>query len=162
LADDDGGGYTACIPQLGRFAVVGAGETPEDALQDLQQSKEYFIKYCLENDFEIPEPVDQLEEAKAYSGKFIVRIPSSLHQTLAESAKKNNTTLNQYCTMLLAGNHSIHKVSEQITEMCDLIHTSVDAWSHITYPELGKEIDQKKASKFNQEAFAQGAYPSAA
>jgi len=164
LSEDDGGGYRACIPRLGRFAAVGDGETPEEALQNLEESKEYFIKYSLENDFDIPEPIDELEEAKAYSGKFVLRIPSNLHQKLAESAKKNKTTLNQYCTMLLAGNHSIDRVSGQISEMCDLLHTSVDAWDHITYPELGNEIEEtgRVGKSYNKDITLQGVYPSAA
>ena len=41
-----GGGFSACIPQLGRNAFIGDGETIEDALKDLGATKkEIFSDY---------------------------------------------------------------------------------------------------------------------
>lgn len=36
ISDDLGGGYTASIPRLGMLGCVGDGETPEEALQNLE------------------------------------------------------------------------------------------------------------------------------
>jgi predicted RNase H-like HicB family nuclease len=33
---DQGGGYAAYINELGKFAFIGDGETPEEAIDDLQ------------------------------------------------------------------------------------------------------------------------------
>lgn len=39
LSQEDGGGYYACIPQLGRYAFQGDGATLEEALKELEVSK---------------------------------------------------------------------------------------------------------------------------
>jgi len=56
IPDSQGGGYTAQLPQLGRFAFVGDGETIEEAISDLEYFKrERFVAY-LKDGIEIPEP----------------------------------------------------------------------------------------------------------
>ena len=55
-------------------------------------------KYCLENNLPIPEPVD----LNKYSGKFVVRIPKSLHRTISEQSKMEGLSLNQYVANSLA------------------------------------------------------------
>lgn len=42
------------------------------------------------------------ETKKKYSGRFVVRLPSNLHQRLAEQAEQNNVSLNQMVATLLA------------------------------------------------------------
>ena len=56
IPEDKGGGYEATIPQLGRYAFVGRGKTPEEALAQLEKiKKDYFDDYLKEG-IEIPEP----------------------------------------------------------------------------------------------------------
>ena len=43
LSPDEGGGYTATIPLLGAKTFVGDGETPEEALQNLEDIKRQLI-----------------------------------------------------------------------------------------------------------------------
>ena len=52
----------------------------------------------------IHEP-DSLEE---YSGQFKLRIPKSLHRSLAEHSKKEGISMNQYCVYLLAKNDAVY------------------------------------------------------
>jgi predicted HicB family RNase H-like nuclease len=47
---------------------------------------------------DIPLPRDMEE----HSGKFMLRIPRSLHRNLARAAKREGVSLNQYVTTLLA------------------------------------------------------------
>lgn len=35
INEEDGGGYNACIPELGRYAVIGGGEDPLEAITDI-------------------------------------------------------------------------------------------------------------------------------
>ena len=35
IPDNLGGGYTACVPELGRMAVIGDGESAYEALYDM-------------------------------------------------------------------------------------------------------------------------------
>lgn len=93
-----GGGYDASIPLLGKRSVCGYGETIDEALKNLQQVKEERLGEYLEEGLDIPEPD---EEEDSYSGKFIVRIPKSLHKELTQRAKKNEVSLNHYTSFLL-------------------------------------------------------------
>lgn len=56
------------------------------------------------NRIEIHEP-DSLEE---YSGQFKLRIPRSLHRTLAEHSKQEGISMNQYCAYLLSRNDALY------------------------------------------------------
>lgn len=58
-----------------------------------------------EADAEDPAATLSLEEYKAqreYSGKLALRIPKELHRYLAEAAKENGVSLNQYALYKLA------------------------------------------------------------
>ena len=50
----------------------------------------------LERNMPIPEPDDD------YSGKFVVRIPKSLHKLLVNQSKREGISLNQYVANSLA------------------------------------------------------------
>jgi antitoxin HicB len=101
LSEEDGGGYLACIPYLGRWMFTAAGDTIEEALQTLEEVKrDHFERLLSEGkDIPLPPPVDA--EA-AYSGRFLVRIPRHLHRRLAQLAELEGCSLNQYVTTLLA------------------------------------------------------------
>lgn len=99
IPEDKGGGYTACLPQFGRLAVVGDGETIMEAIADLEESKRALFEEYLEEGLEIPEPDAEDEE---FSGKFMLRIPKYLHKELSIGAKRNAVSLNQYVNGLLA------------------------------------------------------------
>jgi predicted RNase H-like HicB family nuclease len=60
LQPEEGGGYMACIPQLGRGAFNGNGDTIEEALNGLQSCYEW-LKEEFEDDgsFVFPEPLDE-------------------------------------------------------------------------------------------------------
>ncbi len=99
IPESKGGGYEASIPQLGKYAVRADGETIEEALQDLQAIKRERLAAYLEEGLCVPEPEPDEEE---YSGKFLVRMPKSLHRDLSHRAKENNVSLNQFVTSLLS------------------------------------------------------------
>jgi len=56
IPEEDGGGFMAYLPELGRYAVVGDGETIEEAIQSLNKIKEVMLKEWLEEGVSIPEP----------------------------------------------------------------------------------------------------------
>lgn len=100
LSEEDGGGFMASIPQLGRKALCADGPTIQEAVNRLREiQKERFATY-LEEGTPIPEPEPDIDE---YSGRFVVRIPKYLHRELALRAKENNVSLNQFVSSLLAG-----------------------------------------------------------
>lgn len=66
--------------------------------------KKAWIEAALEEGIEIHEP-DNLED---YSGQFKLRIPRSLHRSLAEHSKREGISMNQYCVYLLSKNDAVH------------------------------------------------------
>ena len=68
------------------------GITPQEAIDSLREAMEGWIETKLEFGDPIPEPISQ----NNYSGKFVVRLPKSLHQKLSIEAEKEGISLNQY------------------------------------------------------------------
>jgi predicted RNase H-like HicB family nuclease len=103
VAEEDGGGYMAIIPQLGSWTFVGDGETPEEALASLNAIKAELFEEMLERGLPIPEPEPEPEEdAEASSTRFDLRIPRELHRQLVYQAVANGISLDVYVTNLLS------------------------------------------------------------
>lgn len=66
--------------------------------------KKAWLEAALEEGIEIHEP-DSLEE---YSGQFKLRLPRSLHRSLAEHSQREGISMNQYCVYLLAKNDAMY------------------------------------------------------
>ena len=56
IPEDDGGGWLAYIPQLGKYAFRGDGETKGEALKSLNFIKKELFKDYLKEGIDIPEP----------------------------------------------------------------------------------------------------------
>ncbi len=135
IPSDEGGGFMATIPQLGRNVFVGDGDTVEEALKTLEFVKEEWFKTYLERGHDIPLP-EEVEE-KDYSGKFITRVSPALHRQLAKAARKSNQSLNQYLVQILSSASSVEDVKshidEQLSHLCDRIEASYNAMSSLVY-----------------------------
>jgi predicted HicB family RNase H-like nuclease len=70
----------------------------ETGVKLIEDAKKEWILAALEDGYSIPEPSD-LEK---FSGQFKLRLPKSLHRELAEDAKKEGISMNQYCLYLLS------------------------------------------------------------
>jgi antitoxin HicB len=92
-------GYSVEIKDLP--GCISQGETLEEALEMIEDAKMAWIKVNLELGNLIPLPSTE----KKFSGRFVVRLPSSLHQQLAEQAERNGVSLNQMVSTLLAERH---------------------------------------------------------
>ena len=99
IPQEDGGGYYVTIPQLGKYAFRADGETLEKAFANLESIKKYLFNEYLKNGTQIPEP-KEINEPE-YSGRFVMRIPKQLHRILANEARKDGVSLNQYVQFLL-------------------------------------------------------------
>ena len=99
LTDDEGGGYSAILPQFGSMGIVGDGETIVEAIEDLETIKKVVFERLLSKGQIIPEPEDDISQ---YSGKILTRIPKSLHARLIKEARENGSSLNQYIVYLLS------------------------------------------------------------
>ena len=74
------------------------GETFEEAYNNLKEAMEGWIEIKLENGFEVPLPVGYHD----FSGKFVIRIPKSLHYKLSIEAEEEGVSLNQYALYKLS------------------------------------------------------------
>lgn len=98
IEDQDEGGFVISYPDLP--GCITCGETIESAMQNAKDAKREWIRAALEEGIEIYEP-DSLEN---YSGQFKLRIPQSLHRSLAEHSQREGISMNQYCVYLLSKN----------------------------------------------------------
>ena len=96
IADQKDGGYALHCPDL--YGCMTCAETVEEGFLLLEDAKRSWFSACLEDGIEIPEPLDPAE----YSGQFKLRLPKSLHRYLAERAKDEGVSMNQYCVYLLS------------------------------------------------------------
>ena len=83
---------------------ITCGETEEEAVKNALDAKKVWLEAALEDGLAIPAP-DSLE---AYSGQFKLRLPRSLHRSLAEHSQREGISMNQYCVYLLAKNDALH------------------------------------------------------
>ena len=82
---------------------ITCGETVGSAIINALDAQKAWIEAALEEGVEIHEP-DRLE---GYSGQFKLRIPRSLHRSLAEHSQREGISMNQYCVYLLSRNDAI-------------------------------------------------------
>lgn len=101
VADPDEGGYVVSFPELP--GCLSCGETVEQALANGDDAKKCWLEAALADGQPIPEP-DTLEN---YSGQFKLRMPKSLHRSLANHARQEGISMNQYCVYLLSKNDAI-------------------------------------------------------
>lgn len=108
LIPEEAGGYFAEIEELP--GCMAQGETQAETLKNLEKSKRMWLESALEIGKEIPLP----EEMKKYSGKFLVRIPVSLHRRIANLAKKEGVSLNQMVLMLLTERTTLYEIKAEM------------------------------------------------
>lgn len=74
------------------------GNTLEELYRSLNEAMEGYIGVKLENNLPVPTP----EVTEKYSGKFVLRLPKSLHRRLAIEADAEGVSLNQLALYKLA------------------------------------------------------------
>jgi len=110
IPDREEGGYALHCPELP--GCITCAETIEQGFEMLEDAKESWFAACIENGTLIPEPID----ANAYSGQFKLRLPKSLHKTLAERSRQEGVSMNQYCLYLLSsGANASYSATEQVS-----------------------------------------------
>lgn len=86
----------------GRILELDGCQTTADTLTELytnlNEIMESYLEIKIENNLPIPIP----ETTDKYSGKFVVRLPKTLHQRLAIEANKEGVSLNQLALYKLA------------------------------------------------------------
>lgn len=96
VVQEDDGSYFVEYPDLkGCFST---GDTLEEAVQLSYDAKKAWIETAIDENIDIPIPKTENE----YSGNFKLRMPKSLHKSLADAAKEEGISMNQYCIYILS------------------------------------------------------------
>ncbi len=95
IEDDDEYWFAEILDLPGCMAD---GANPNQAMENLEDAKRLWIETQIEDGYEVPEPTQTHE----YSGKFLLRMPKSLHYRLSIQAKREGVSLNQYVISLLS------------------------------------------------------------
>ena len=101
LSKEEGGGFLITFPDLP--GCMSDGETPEEAIKNgLDAAKSW-----LETAKEFNDPIPRAGETS--SGKFVTRVPKSLHARLVARAKQEGVSMNTLVTTYLAERLGGHK-----------------------------------------------------
>jgi predicted RNase H-like HicB family nuclease len=96
VTDESGSYYYGRILELD--GCQSTGETFEEAYNSLLEAMEGWLEVKIEYGDPIPKPLKD----DNYSGKFVIRIPKSLHRKLAIEAEQEGVSLNQYAMYKLS------------------------------------------------------------
>lgn len=98
LTDDEGGGFLISFTDFSE--CISDGETIEEAIQNGMDALGETIAALESLNLAVPEP----GSGGSYSGKFIQRVPKSIHARLALRAKQEGVSMNTLVTSILAEN----------------------------------------------------------
>ncbi len=96
INDESGNYYYARVLEFD--GCQSTGETFNEAYENIKDAMRGWIETKLENGYEVPLPIGYED----FSGKFVVRIPKSLHYRLAIEAEQEGVSLNQYALYKLS------------------------------------------------------------
>ncbi|WP_373893572.1 toxin-antitoxin system HicB family antitoxin [Virgibacillus sp. CBA3643] len=89
IAEEDGGGWLASLPEL--EGCMSDGATQTEALKNLEDAKVDWLEFCIENSLPIPEPKIYTNE---YSGKFTLRVGKTVHKKLVKASEQEGVSVN--------------------------------------------------------------------
>ena len=112
LRKDEEGDVVARIDELP--GCVAHGKDNVEALSELESMKRLWIEDCLERGQEVPEP--HVEETLP-SGKWVQRVPRSLHAKLTRAARKEGVSLNQLVTSILSEHFAGREFQRTVEQM---------------------------------------------
>ena len=96
LSTEEGGGYLISFPDFNE--CIADGETIEEAIAEGQSALAAVIATLQEKGLPVPKP----GSFGAYSGKFVQRIPKSLHARLQSRARIEGVSINTLATSYIA------------------------------------------------------------
>ena len=97
LSAEDGGGFLITFPDLP--GCMSDGETEAEAISNGRDAFASWISARVDAGKAVPDPAYTPETVPNMSGRFVTRMPKSIHAKLAERAKAEGVSLN---TLVLA------------------------------------------------------------
>jgi len=95
LSEEEGGGYLISFPDLP--GCISDGDTIEETIKNGIDAMNSWIGTAKEFNDSIPEP-----GSSQASGRFVQRLPKSLHVRLATRAKQEGVSMNALVTSIIA------------------------------------------------------------
>jgi len=105
------GGYVAEIEELS--GCFTQGETLQEVMENIEDAKRAWIEAAYKMGQDIPLPRTEEE----YSGRILLRLPRSLHRRLAQAARREEVSLNQYIVSLLARREAQAELISTVKEL---------------------------------------------
>ena len=106
LDQDEGGGFLISYPDF--TECISDGETPEEAIHNGLDALAETIAALEDLGLPVPEP----RSGGSYSGRFVQRVPRSLHAKLAAQARQEGVSMNTLVTVLLAEGVNMHEFKQ--------------------------------------------------
>ena len=100
ISQEDGGGFLITFPDLP--GCMSDGETEAEAVANGKDAFKAWVAARKDAAKEIPEPLYRPDTVPEVSGKFVTRLPKSVHAKLAERAKAEGVSLNTLVLALVA------------------------------------------------------------
>src|SRR5262249_56118662 len=92
IQETDEAGHRGWVAEIEELpGCISQGATPEEAIANVRDAMLGWISVALEDGRNVPQP----RALGTYSGKFIVRVPSSRHADLVRPAAHAGLSLNQ-------------------------------------------------------------------
>lgn len=137
LIPDPDGGYAFEYPDLpGCLGQI-------DDLSELAETAEDVRHLWLTTAFELGKHIPLPSTPEEYSGKFVVRVPKSLHRKLAEAAGSEGVSLNYLVGSILAAGQVEIGLSHRIDNLCakvDALHDDLK----VSYEGFHRQLPRKR------------------
>jgi antitoxin HicB len=96
IEQEDDGTWTVAVPDLPGAVAAAAG--PVEAIAEVGDAIDAWIAAARAEGATVPPPTPAADQ---FSGRFVVRVPRSLHRAATQRAAREGVSLNTYCVTAL-------------------------------------------------------------
>ena len=100
LSDEEGRRFLITFPDLP--GCMSDGETEAEALRNGRDAFESWISACVDAGHAVPDPTYRPDSTPPVSGRFLTRLPKSVHLRLSERARAEGVSLNTLVVAYIA------------------------------------------------------------
>ena len=100
LTVDEGGGFAITFPDLP--GCISDGETIEETIQNGRDAFQAWVAAAMDSKRPVPPPSTRPSELVVVSGRFVTRLPKSLHARLQSRARSEGVSINTLATSYIA------------------------------------------------------------
>ena len=126
IPEEEGGGFEAHVPTLGRGSCVGVGDTVEEAVRSVNECKHSLFILWLEKGYPIPEPDNESSVTDEYNGRILFRTSKEMHEHLVRTAEKQDVSLNAYLNQVISRGQSLALFEEKLNKVARQLEDRID------------------------------------